>query len=167
MTRDSMSQFDQFPSDSRHRGHDGHNPAALALRLNDSLRDVANSLRRTNRSAAIFLNHKAHVERKTNPNETRTAILFEVGYSSIARRTSVTVAAIGFNSFIRRIITSGSFKPCPVTVQTIRLASRIFWNEYAALAESQHLKKPAIDAALAGSTKIPSCCASHLCADRM
>ena len=92
-----------------------------------------------------------------NRNETRTAILFEVGYSSIARRTSATVAAIGFNSLICPIITSGSFKPCPVTVQTIRLASRIFWNEYAASAESQHLKKPAIDAALAGSTKIPSC----------
>ena len=88
-------------------------------------------------------------------------------YSSIARRTSVTVAAIGFNSFIRPIITSGSFKPCPVTVQTIRLPSRISRNEYAASFESHHLKRPAIDAALAGSTKIPSCCASHLCAAKI
>src|SRR6476646_6770719 len=89
------------------------------------------------------------------------------GYSSIARRTSVTVAAIGFNSDICPRITSVSFKPCPVTVQTIRLASGIFWNEYAAASASQHLKRPAIDAALAGSTKIPSCCASHLCAAKM
>ena len=89
------------------------------------------------------------------------------GYSSIARRTSVTVAAIGFNFFICLIITSGSFKPCPVTVQTIRLLSRIFWNEYAASSASQHLKRPAIDAALAGSTNIPSCCASQLCAAKM
>src|SRR5438067_12355798 len=102
-----------------------------------------------------------------NRNRARTAILFEVGYSSIARRTSATMAGIGFNSFIRRIITSGSFKPCPVTVQTIRLASRIFWNEYAASAESQNWKKPAIDAALDGWNKIPSFSASHACEDKM
>ena len=94
-------------------------------------------------------------------------ILGTISYSSIARRTSVTVAAIGFNFFIRPIITSGSFNPWPVTVQTIRLVSRIFWNEYAASSASQHLKRPAIDAALAGSTKIPSCSASQLCAARM
>lgn len=88
-------------------------------------------------------------------------------YSSMARRTSATVAATSFNSFICLMITSGSFKPFPVTVHTILLASGIFRNEYAALSESQHLKRPAIDAALAGSTKIPSCCASHLCAARM
>src|SRR4029077_3855400 len=162
-----MSQPDQLISDSGHCGDYCHYPAALALRLEDSLRHVTNSFRCSNGSAAIFLNHQAHVEMETNPNEARTAILFEVGYSSIARRTSATVAAIGFNSLICPIITSGSFKPCPVTVQTIRLPSRIFWNEYAPSAESHHLKRPAIDAALAGSTRIPSCCASHLCADRM
>src|SRR6266487_3349420 len=162
-----MCELDQFISYPSHRGHDRHYTAALALRLENSLRHVTNSFRCPNGSAAIFLNHQAHVEMETNRNKTRTAILFEVGYSSIARRTSTAAAAIGFNSLICPIITSGSFKPCPVTVQTIRLASRIFWNEYAASAESQHLKKPAIDAALAGSTKIPSCCASHLCAARM
>src|SRR4029077_17927944 len=162
-----MSQPDQLISDSGHCGDYCHYPAALALRLEDSLCHVTNSFRCSDGSAAIFLNHQAHVEMETNPNRARTAILFEVGYSSIARRTSVTVAAIGFNSSIRPIITSGSFNPCPVTVQTIRLVSRIFWNECAASAESQHLRKPAIDAALAGSTKIPSCCASQRCPARM
>src|SRR6266516_2145480 len=65
---------------------------------------------------------------------------------------------------IRRIITSGSFNPCPVTVQTIRLPSGISLNEYAASCELQHLKNPAMAAALAGSTRIPSCRASHICA---
>jgi hypothetical protein len=88
-------------------------------------------------------------------------------YSSIARRTSLTVAATGFNSLSCLIITSGSFKPWPVTVQTIRLPFGISRNEHAASRESQHLKSPAIEAALAGSTKTPSCCASHLCAARM
>jgi len=31
------------------------------------------------------------------PNNAPTATLFEPGYSAIARRTSVTVAGIGFN----------------------------------------------------------------------
>src|SRR6476659_347747 len=163
-----MSQPKQFISRSGHCGNYRNYPAALALRVEDSLRHVANSFRCSHGCAAIFLNYQAHVEMETNLNEARTAILFDgLGYSSIARRTSVTVAATGFNSFIRPIITSGSFKPCPVTVQTIRLVCRIFWNEYAASSESQHLKRPAIDAALAGSTKIPSCCASQLCAARM
>src|SRR5215211_2887507 len=162
-----MSQPEQIISDSGHCRDYCDYPAALALRLENSLRHVTNSFRCSNGSAAIFLNHQTHVQMELNRNETRTAILFEVGYSSIACRTSVIVAAIGFNSFIRPIITSGSFKPCPVTVQTMRLASGIVWNEYAASTESQHLKRPAIDAALAGSTKIPSCCASHPCAARM
>src|SRR5205814_5053688 len=136
-----MSQPEQLVSDSAHCRDYRHYPAALALRLEDSLRHVTNSFRSSNGSAAIFLNHQAHVEIETNSNRARTAILFEVGYSSIARRTSVTVAATGFNSFICPIITSGSFKPCPVTVHTIRLASRIFWSEYVASAESQHLKR--------------------------
>jgi hypothetical protein len=60
------------------------------------------------------------------PNETPTAILFELRHSPIARRTSVTVAATGFTFLILWMITSGSFKPCPVTVQTISLPSGIF-----------------------------------------
>src|SRR5262245_38193865 len=70
-------------------------------------------------------------------------------YSSIARRTSLTVAAIGFISFSCLIITSASFKPWPVTVQTIRLRFGISRNEHAASRDSQHLKRPAIGAALA------------------
>src|SRR5690349_14791810 len=127
-----MSQPEQLISRPCHGRDYRHNPAALALRLEDSLCHVANSFRRSNGSSAIFLNHQPHVEIETNRNETRTAILFEAGYSSIERRTSLTLAATGFNSFIRPIITSGSFKPCPVTVHTIRLPSRIFWNDRAA-----------------------------------
>src|SRR5262245_26223892 len=102
---------------------------------------MTNPFRRSNGSAAVFLNHQAHVGIESNLNGARTAILFEVGYSSIARRTSVAVAAIGFNSVICPRITSGSFKPCPVTVQTIRLPAEICLNENAASPESHDLKK--------------------------
>src|SRR5262245_43533636 len=156
-----MSQSEQLGSDSGHGRDYCHDPTALALRLEDSLRHVTNSFWRSNGSATVFLNYQAHVEIEINANDARTAILFEVGYSSIARRTSLTAAATGFSCFICPVITSGSFNPCPVTVQTIRLPSGIVWNECAASFESQHLKRPAIDAALAGSTKIPSCCASQ------
>ena len=48
-----------------------------------------------------------------------------VHYSPIAWRTSFTVAGTDLNSCILAVITSGSFNPCPVTVQTIRLCSEI------------------------------------------
>src|SRR5258705_263343 len=48
------------------------------------------------------------------------------GYASIARCTALRVAGTDFNSFICVVITSGSFNPCPVTVQTIWLSSVIF-----------------------------------------
>src|SRR6266480_2495771 len=92
---DGMSEAQQLVSHSGHCGDYRHYPAALALCLEDPLRHVTNSFRRSNGSAAVFLNYQAHVQIETNSKGTRTAILFEVGYSSIARRTSVTVAAIG------------------------------------------------------------------------
>ena len=63
--------------------------------------------------------------------------------------------------------TSGSFKPWPVTVQTMRLPAGIFLKGYFAASESQHLNNPAMDAALAGSTKMPSLRASQACASRI
>src|SRR5215211_5654194 len=134
-----MSQSEQLVRDSGHCRDHRNYPAALALCFEDSLRYVTNSFRCSHRRATVFLNYQAHIS-ETNPNEARTAILFGVGYSSIARRTSFTVAAIGFNFFICPVITSGSFKPCPVTVQTIRLHSRIFRNGHTASAESHDLK---------------------------
>ena len=44
---------------------------------------------------------------------------------------------------------------------------RNFFEWYTALFESQYLKNPAMAAALAGSTKIPSCRASHIWAPRI
>jgi len=133
----------------------------LALRLENSLRHVTNSFR-FQRKCRHILNHQAHVEMETNPNCDSFRGWLQLNCASHIRYGGGDRLQFSYCP----ITTSGSFKPCPVTVQTIRLASRIFWNEYAS-PESHHLKRPAIDAALAGSTKIPSCCASHLCAARI
>src|SRR5436190_23655053 len=63
-----MSQPQQLLSHSCHRRDYRHYPATLALCLEDSLRHVTNSFRCSNGSAAIFLNHQAHVEIETNAN---------------------------------------------------------------------------------------------------
>jgi hypothetical protein len=57
-----VSQPEQLISDSCHRRDYRDYPAALALCLEDSLRHVTNSFRSSNGSAAIFLNHQAHVD---------------------------------------------------------------------------------------------------------
>src|SRR5438552_7298199 len=162
MRRYLVCELEQVIGHACHRRDDRHDLTALALCFKESARDLADSLRRPNGSATIFLNYQRHVRLRLIRRKHEARSFSSVGYSPIAHRTSFTVAATGFNSSIRWRIASGSFKPCPVTVQTMRLASGIFWNEYTVSCESQHLKSPAIAAALAGSTKIRSRPASQL-----
>src|SRR5437016_1831829 len=84
-----------------------------------------------------------------------------------ASATSSTFAGTATEENFLLLNASGSFKPCPVTVQTIRLWAGIFLNEYRERSASQHLNKPAMDAALAGSTKMPSFFASQAWASRI
>ena len=64
-----MCEFEQVISDAGHRRDDRHDPAALALCLEESLRDVTDSFRCSNGSATIFLNYQTHVQMKINSNE--------------------------------------------------------------------------------------------------
>ena len=121
-----VRELEQVIGYSCHRGDDRDDLATLALCFKEPAGNFLNTLRLPDGSAAIFLNHQAHVRCRLNPKEGELRWFSSVGYSPIACRTSVVVADTGFNSFMRWIIKSGSFKPCPVTVQTMRLASGIF-----------------------------------------
>src|SRR4030095_2490790 len=171
-----VRELDQLIGHACHCRDHRDDLGTFALRFDKTTRHITDSLRCSDGSTTVFLNNQAHVRctlnrRKREPRrflgKCAEPCPTANRCSSRARRTASRVAATGLNSLMRSIITSGSFNPCPVTVQTIRLPSGIFLNEYAASFESQHLKSPAIAAALAGSAKIPSCRASHFCAARI
>src|SRR5947208_13945268 len=126
MRRYLVRELHQVTGHARHRGDDRYNVRALALCVDKPTCDFTYARRRPDRSAAIFLNHHAHVRERLNPTKHEQRWFSSVGYSPIACRTAFTVAGTGFNSFIAWVIASGSFKPWPVTVQTIRLASGMF-----------------------------------------
>ena len=85
----------------------------------------------------------------------------------ISRRIASFSAFAGMTTPACSRATSGSLRPWPVTVQTIREPSvKRVW-ENAASPESMVRKRPAMEAALAGSTKIPSFAASQRCAARI
>ena len=63
---------------------------------------------------------------------------------------------------------SGSLRPWPVTVQTMREPSGMAGRgQTAQRSLPRHFSNPAMEAALAGSTKIPSRAARKRCASRM
>ena len=55
-------ELDQIVGHARHRGDDGDDPAAFALRFEQFARDIADALGRTDRGAAVFLDDQAHGE---------------------------------------------------------------------------------------------------------
>ena len=61
MRRYLVCELEQVIGHARHRRDDGHDLTALALCFKESARDLADSLRRPNGSAAILLNYQTHV----------------------------------------------------------------------------------------------------------
>jgi hypothetical protein len=57
-----VSEFDQFIRHAGHRGDHGHNLATLLLRLEQTARDIADALGRSDGGPAIFLHDQAHGE---------------------------------------------------------------------------------------------------------
>src|SRR4030095_262525 len=152
-----VRELDQLIGHACHCRDHRDDLGTFALRFDKTTRHITDSLWCSDGSTTVFLNNQAHVRctlnrRKPEPRRflgKYTEPCPGVSrYSSRARRTASRVAVTGFNSLIRSIITSGSFNPCPVAVQTIRLPSGISLNEYAASFESQPLNSPAMRAAL-------------------
>ena len=122
-------------------------------------------------SAAIFLNDQAHryiaVIEVRSWSETRQTRSFAMLWrrcqtrsrrTRASRKTSDSFGATGF-SFVKihADTISGSFNPWPVTRANDSVASQSWRTNRGVRLASQHLKSPAMGAALAGSTKIPSC----------
>src|SRR5439155_1289896 len=84
-----VRELEQVIGYSCHRGDDRDDLATLALCFKEPAGNFLNTLRLPDGSAAIFLNHQAHVRCRLNPKEGELRWFSSVGYSPIACPTSI------------------------------------------------------------------------------
>src|SRR4029077_4463883 len=123
---------------------------ADALRFEDSAGNVQDAIGRAHRCSPVFLDNQTHLD------------FFRM------ERISVLLAEAKTGWGFSLITASISFKPWPVSVQTIVASSgsirKGHWRQSFSL---QHFTNPRTETARAGSTKSPSLNPSHRWAERI